>query len=268
MHQYIDNLNVAYVAFTRAKNELICLAPAPKKEVENLDKIHSLSTLLLACFNVETPTTDKEIISLTSLYDSDNKVFVLGEPCTPTYTDIENDDINEKIIHYPTLSSSDRIRIRHRSLDYLLEHQHLTDSKLNYGIIMHDILRQITHKSDQEKAIQEMVREGRITNDEARIVTAEMEEFWKLPETEKWFADNVQVLNETTILTPGGSYYRPDRVVINNNDATVVDYKFGAVESKTHIQQVKQYMNLIAGMGYRTKGYVCYVSLRKVEIVL
>jgi hypothetical protein len=46
-----------------------------------------------------------------------------------------------------------------------------------------------------------------------------------------------------------------------------VDYKFGEKESKNYIQQVKQYMILIAGMGYQTNGFVCYVSLGKVEKV-
>jgi len=47
MHQFIDNLNVAYVAFTRAKHELICVAPIPKSEPESVEKINSLAGLLL-----------------------------------------------------------------------------------------------------------------------------------------------------------------------------------------------------------------------------
>ena len=45
------------------------------------------------------------------------------------------------------------------------------------------------------------------------------------------------------------------------------DYKFGDRESKSYLQQVKEYMDLITEMGYQTSGYVCYVSLRKVEKV-
>ena len=70
MHLFIDSLNVAYVAFTRAKNELICMAPAPKKEVESLDKINSLSALLTACFSVATAGLDTGIISLTSAFNN------------------------------------------------------------------------------------------------------------------------------------------------------------------------------------------------------
>ncbi len=267
MHLYIDSLNVAYVAFTRAKNELICMAPAPKNGLESLDKINSMSALLSACISVETAGLDKEIIPLSNSFDDVSNVFSLGKPTKVTFQNSQNYGDNEKINNYPSVSSSDRLHIRHQSLDYLLENQKLTDSKLNYGIIMHDILHNITRKLDQSNAIQAMIREGRINEKESKIVEQEMEKFWSLPETENWFGDTLCVLNETTILTPGGAQYRPDRVVIKDNKATIVDYKFGDKESKTHIQQVKQYMSLIAEMGYQTSGFVCYVSLGKVESI-
>jgi len=267
MHLFIDSLNVAYVAFTRAKNELICISPAPKKEVESLDKINSLSSLLTACFSIKTPGLDMEIVSLSNSYNDETKQFELGDPTRATYHDLPTTDINEKVTNYPSVSSSERLRIRHQSLDYLLENQHLTDSKLNYGIIMHDILRQITTKADQPKAITDLVFSGRISLKESRIVENELQNFWNLPETENWFAADVRVLNETTILIPTGEQYRPDRVVIQGNYATIIDYKFGDKESKTYRRQVKQYMDLIGEMGYQTSGYVCYVSLKKVEKV-
>jgi len=264
MHQYIDSLNVAYVAFTRAKNELICLSPAPKKEVEGLDKINSLSTLLTTCFQVNTPGLDAQFIPLTNSFNEQEKLFELGEPTQAVYRDKPSTDINEKVNNYPSVSSSDRLRIRHQSLDYLLENQQLTDSRLNYGIIMHDILKQITHKSDQQNAIADLVRSGRISEEESKTVEVELQHFWNMPETENWFSTDTRVLNETTILIPTGEQYRPDRVVIRGNEATIVDYKFGDKESKTYLQQVQQYMNLIAEMGYSTSGFVCYVSLKKV----
>jgi len=268
MHLYIDSLNIAYVAFTRAKNELICMAPAPKKEPDSLDKINSLAALLTACFTVGTPGLEAEIIPLTDSYSDEEKLFELGEPTLAVYNDKPNTDINEKINEYPSVSSTDRLSIRHQSADYLLESQSLTDSRLNYGIIMHDILRQITHKSDQPKAILELVRSGRISEKESKVVETELDAFWSLPETGDWFGPDIRVLNETAILIPTGEQYRPDRVIIRDKVATVVDYKFGDKESKQYLQQVKRYMNLIAEMGYEVSGYVCYVSLRKVEKVV
>ena len=265
MHLYIDSLNIAYVAFTRAKNELICIAPTPKKDVDSLANISSLSALLMTSFNVETPGLDLEIISLSKSFNHTNHVFELGEQTKAFYTEDPSDISIEKVSVYSSVESSDRLHIRHQSLDYLLENQNLTDSRLNFGLIMHDILKQITQKSDQPKAISTLIREGRISEKEGEIVVQEMEKFWLLPETLNWFSEDKRVLNETTILTPQGNQYRPDRVVIRGNEATIVDYKFGETEKKTYTQQVKQYMNLLAGMGYETNGFVCYVALGKVE---
>ena len=263
MHQYIDNLNVAYVAFTRAKNELICFAPAPQKEVDEANRINSLSTLLDLSFRLKTSDLN-EVIPLNSFYNIEEKRFELGEMGQNSSFEKKIEEQNEKISTYPTTNSTDRLKIRHQSFDFWLENQQLTDSRINYGTIMHRILQEINSKLDWEKIVQQFVRSGFISNEESKIVKQELDEFWKIPETLDWFSPSVKVLNEATILTQQGNCYRPDRVIIKNNKATIVDYKFGENESKHHLSQVQQYMDLISKMNYQVEGFVCYVSLRKV----
>ena len=49
----------------------------------------------------------------------------------------------------------------------------------------------------------------------------------------------------------------------------VVDYKFGALQSKRYHQHVRQYIKLIEEMGYvKIKGYLWYVELNKTELVV
>ena len=56
------------------------------------------------------------------------------------------------------------------------------------------------------------------------------------------------------------------RIVIDNEGATVIDYKFG-VERPTHRKQVAGYMHLLQEMGYTTQGYIWYVPTGKVITV-
>lgn len=255
LHLYIDNLNIAYVAFTRAKNELIGFCKMPKKN----SKVTSLSTLLMTSF--ENVAENSE---LNAHFSSETNTFEWGEP-TIAFKEAENENFtSEKINCYPSVSSKDRLKIRSQNFIQFLDEQHLTDTRLNYGIVMHEVLRQMITRNDQEKAIQKMIMMGAITVEESKIVEQELESFWNLPETKEWFGANVKIMNEVTILTPSGEQFRPDRVVIHGNEAMVVDYKFGEKESENHLRQVKQYMNLISQMGYAVKGYVCYVSLGKV----
>jgi ATP-dependent exoDNAse (exonuclease V) beta subunit len=261
MHQYIDNLNIAYVAFTRAKNELICFSPM-QKENDELTKINSFSALLALSFRLNQHS--KELISLNTYYNDEEKTFTLGERIQRNISTKKTEEQNEKINTYPTISSSDRLKIRHQSFDFRLENQTLTDNRLKYGAIMHRILQEINQKPDQELVIQDFVRNGFINASESRIVSQELEEFWKIPETSEWFSADTKTLNEATILTPQGGLYRPDRVIINGETATVIDYKFGENESKSHLTQVHRYMDLISEMNYQVEGFVFYVSLRKV----
>jgi ATP-dependent exoDNAse (exonuclease V) beta subunit len=262
MHQYIDNLNLAYVAFTRAKNELICFAP--QKEVTELAKMNSLSALLATSFQVQ--NNSNKLISLSDHYSNDEKIFTLGDEARrhEGAKARKEEEKNEKISDYPTVSTSDRLKIRHQSLDFKLENQSLADSRLKYGTIMHRILQEIHQKSDQKIVIQNFVQNGFINEEESRIISQEFEEFWKIPEVDNWFSTDAKILNEATILTPQGGLYRPDRVIISEKTATVIDYKFGENESKSHLTQVRRYMDLISEMNYETYGFVCYVNLGKV----
>ena len=57
-------------------------------------------------------------------------------------------------------------------------------------------------------------------------------------------------------------------VMINGNEAVVVDYKFGEKQEKRHYSQVKNYLKLIRQMGYeKVSGFLWYVELNRVEAV-
>ena len=264
MHQYIDCLNLAYVAFTRAKHELICFAPKIKDEKSGIvEKVDSLSAMLDFCLRKQMLNLEQDELTLSTHYDDETNSFELGEASKQTVPEPLETTVDTKIDNYPSVSSAERLHIRQQGRDYWLQSQELTDSRLNYGLIMHDILRQINRRSDQENAILSLVRSGRINDEDAVFIRQELEAFWQLPETEDWFSPDVRVLNETSIITPSGSHYRPDRVIFRQNHATVIDYKFGDNENPAYVAQVRNYMDLIAQMNYEVKGFVCYVTLRK-----
>jgi predicted RecB family nuclease len=129
---------------------------------------------------------------------------------------------------------------------------------------MHEIFSGMELQSDSDKTIGNFIREGRINITEAEEIRADVAAFWEMTETKEWFKEGIRVLNETTILTPEGYLYRPDRIVIEGNKATVIDYKFGEHELPKYHRQVNNYTLLLNKMGYQTKAYLCYVKLKKV----
>ena len=81
----------------------------------------------------------------------------------------------------------------------------------------------------------------------------------------EWFGDQWKVLNERDILRVGESKHRPDRVLLKDNTAVVIDYKTGEKSDKD-IRQMKGYLNDLRKMGYSScEGNIWY--LQKDELV-
>ena len=74
-----------------------------------------------------------------------------------------------------------------------------------------------------------------------------------------YFASDVTVLNETSILFPNGNLLRPDKVVFLKDKVVVLDYKTGTPNA-SHKEQIDQYCEAIREMGYEhVEGRILYL---------
>ncbi len=258
MQYYIDNLNMAYVAFTRARHELICFSPKPKPNKEGKVNISTFGSLAYHCFE----TAQSNFLS--DGFSAAANKFEAGQPVYLQYDGKEQKNSMIIMRDYPSCEIGTRLKIRHRIGKINREDADVTESPMDYGNLMHELLCEVNRPEDEQPVIDRFIREGRINSREAAIIEADMQAFWQLPETAEWFGDGIQIMNETTILAPGGHAYRPDRIVLLGNEATIIDYKFGETETNAHLRQVENYRSLLHQMGYQTRGFVCYVKLRKV----
>jgi hypothetical protein len=80
------------------------------------------------------------------------------------------------------------------------------------------------------------------------------------------FSDQVRVKTEAEILLPEGSFYRPDRIVFDNNQVTILDYKSGKPHVN-HGEQLKKYAGYIAEMGYSNIRRALVYLEPKVKVV-
>ncbi len=264
MHRYIDNLNLAYVAFTRAKNQMICFTEKVKAP-DKLSSVNSIASLLTTCFNPEITVETEKPALLTENYIVEDSNFRLGKP---TFPEKKIKNIVAKPVDFLLLNVNESIQLKLAKNSLNEKELPINTNIKNFGVVMHDLLSRINKKSDQENAIKQIIREGIISENDKTLIEEEMTKFWSLPEVENWFAENASYLNETTILTPDGTLYRPDKVILKDKTATVVDYKFGEIEKNYYNRQVKKYMELLSEMGYNTKGYLYYFSLGKsIEVI-
>lgn len=257
LHAFIDNLNVLYVAFTRAKNELIAFAPKPKRE-----EINNISSLLSACIksSLNEDMSESSYIDLPLYTDEDTTLFEIGEEYVPKKT-MDASDTEE--INIDTLSS---VPFDNRMKLLLKNKYYFSDSgQRDYGTLMHEIVSKIQTRTDIEDAVEEYHISGDITKEQKAEVISLLHTYLSNPQVSAWYSGDYRVLNEVQILQPKGTFSRPDRVMIRGEEAIVIDYKFGEKEDRKYIRQVKYYTDQIKKMGYKdVKGYICYITLEKV----
>ncbi len=160
-------------------------------------------------------------------------------------------------------------RQSNRSRAFIASGETTENQYIKQGNVMHALFAKIHSRQDIESAVKELVFEGIITQEEEKEYAQKIEQAIEQSDVKQWFDGNFRLFNECEILQKDENgktqSRRPDRVMINKNEAIVVDYKFG--EPKAHYTaQVQQYVDLLGKMGHRNvQGFLWYVSENRLE---
>lgn len=162
------------------------------------------------------------------------------------------------------------------------------DSKLaqaRFGTICHDILAEMITRNDQKDAIRRFRLRGIIeTDDEEQRVSDAISKAWDNAEMCNWFDGSWQLMREEAILVAENAErvidgekqvvrevheYRPDRVMLRGEDeAIILDYKFGEEHPKKYGAQLRGYMKLLQGLGRnRVTAYLWYAQTGELKEV-
>jgi ATP-dependent exoDNAse (exonuclease V) beta subunit len=271
----VDNLNLLYVAFTRAANSLNVIG---KRGAKN-----SRSALIELCL----PLVAQDIPEAILDGMEDDKapiVFTVGEmankagsACStkeeaPSKNPFlqESEPISVSIRNY---DSKVNFRQSNRSRDFIMgddiDQQH---RYIQAGSVLHEIFSTIQTEKDIPEALQRLQFEGILYDEEmtAERITTMLRKRLSDPRVASWFSPRWTLFNECTILSVEDGdvkEHRPDRVMTDGNEWIVVDFKFGRPNPEYH-QQVRGYMALLASMGHKNiRGYLWYVYSNKIEEV-
>jgi len=132
-----------------------------------------------------------------------------------------------------------------------------------YGILMHYILSKIKSISDVDVVIEQAVLSGDLTKEEALKMAPSILSLLSLSTISPYFQNNVVVKNEFEILTNTGEILRPDRVVILDNTAVVIDYKTGKKNAQKYHGQMNDYETALLSLGYNNVKKYYYIFMSK-----
>ncbi|MCX6291464.1 MAG: PD-(D/E)XK nuclease family protein, partial [Bacteroidetes bacterium] len=249
----IDNINLLYVAFTRAEEQLYVFSPADKE-----GELNTAGKLISRVARQQQVWTH---------HDEEENFFVAGEPMVHPAADQTSKTISIPLKSYPSNRWQGRISITTHAGDLAETIQSSGSSKTDYGILVHKILSEINSEDEIEKNIAKYYFEGLISEEEKIKLQEEISGLLLVPEIRELFSNEMEVKSEREIILPGGEIIRPDRVLVRDGHAIVIDFKTGK-ELPSHAAQVTRYADVLLSMNYRSvKKYLLYVNDKKIKAV-
>ena len=171
---YIDNLNISYVALTRAKREMYVFAP--KVECANSRSSKTESGIKYVGGMLNHVLRDNYAEDM--IEDGGNQIWRYGENTAQTKQETQT-----KATDLPPMqqtSPAPNIAIRLPSRNFFFNDGTNLSQTVNLGIVMHDLLSSIVTKNDVPKALKQLNDKYPLTNEEQLIVNKELQQFFTL----------------------------------------------------------------------------------------
>jgi ATP-dependent helicase/nuclease subunit A len=260
---YVDNLNLMYVAFTRSIDNLVVFSPFPDKS----DKLtHTGELLYYVLKNFSKPEkVEHPLINISDYWNEADLKFNLGTFTSAAMKEKTGfEELNLDTYFCGQLKG--KLQQHYKYSDFWNISNENMPSVRTYGNMMHQLFQEIKVIHDIEKAVDSLISDGLLEEKEKSGLVSETRALLAEMPFADWFGGKWKIINETGIIVPNEHMYRPDRVMIKDKNAIVVDYKFGQVQNTRYMNQVKNYSKVLKEMGFsKVEGFVWYVNLNLLE---
>lgn len=298
---FADNLNMAYVAFTRPKEVLvaygICPPPPQREKKDGVEPPGTISKYISASLSM----MDGSPVTCRTITVDDEGFESADATCTLDVTEYSDGHLwqreaspggNSAVAQLDLAMPETYDAVAHFKINAEAESRILADASddenpsdgtsralmISMGLTNHGILENVRTLADLHTAVRRAVLHGTLAADEAATREEEMRtRITSDPTVAAWFdsANVAKVWTETSMVGPAPAESpmpfvrrRPDRVMRMRDGRTVlVDYKFGK-RSKRHHGQVKEYVKWLECCGFeRVEAYLWYYAEGCVERV-
>ena len=242
----IDNLNMLYVALTRAEDNLFVYTNYSVNKDGKRGACRHIGKYLMDCYG---------------------EAYTTGEPVVKRHKDASLQDAS---LQAELWANSDQVRFVQSQEGALYtdygEEAYRRAARMEEGTLCHDIFAHIRKADELEAVLDDFETRGLIVSKQQReelksLISSALNGNAQMRD---WFTAPWELRLEEAIYIDRREL-RPDRVMINpqTKEAIVLDYKFGQWEDK-YIQQVREYMEALRRMGYSpVQGYLWFARKQK-----
>lgn len=229
-----DNLNMYYVACTRAESRLYMrnvydTQSNQEKGFKEEQKFHQA-----ICENFEQG------------WNEDETQLTIGERIRKPISDSSKDKLKlefapdslHDFLWFPSIA----LEKNNRQEEYSMSEAQL------FGNQFHLLLSEVDKAEDIKAKVEELIDKGEIDFANKERILKEAISLFDNHLT-NLYANSTDILSEKKILFSGEKNSIPDKILVNDKVATVIDFKTGEIR-KSHEKQVRHYGNLIKNMGF------------------
>jgi len=242
----LDNLNLLYVALTRAVEQLYIVSEKKLNSAgeENLNYYSGYFINYLK--NINQWNNSQET------YSFGNKKRVI--------TKIKSADTT--IIQQSFISNS----WKNHNISIVANSSLLWDTQqekaIKYGNLIHEILSKIKTEKDIFKVVNQYLYSGVLNKKEKKEVFNSVNDIVTHKQLKYYFQKNLEVYTEQEIVTSNKKTIILDRIIVNKNNITILDYKTGKPHKK-HLQQITTYAEALKNLNYTIeKKIIVYINTK------
>ena len=247
----LDNLNLLYVAFTRAKQRLYILAKQSEAKKPNIirDFLADKETNKVA---------DATVREGALMYRFGDASFVNPDQSQPKPSSTAS--MSSRSVDWMSRISLDASPTMFWSSD------EDKMSPVEWGEKVHSILSEIRTVNDIDVALLPYLLDGSIDSDTAKLLKAKFMQMTVHPMIAEAFSDAALIKNECDILYDG-SIKRPDRYAELPDVIYIIDYKTGKPSNKYH-EQLQTYANALKELTDKEiRAFLVYLGEDTIEVV-
>jgi len=249
---WLDGVNLLYVAFTRAVDALFVMAPEAALKSSASAGAGSLINEAIGRLPEDFITREDEAVRVIECGGLPPVEFEERQP-------------RLEMSRYSLTEPRGTLRLRTGGALPGDEVKLAEPGGRAYGIMMHEILSRVTTTDDIEAAVDHVCTAGLMPVTGRDAAVTRLRTMLSSERVHPWFNGSASVMTEATIILPTGAARRPDRVMISGSTVTVIDYKFGE-PSPRHRLQAADYRQLLLQMGYSdVKSWLWYVEKDIIE---
>ncbi|MDR0368950.1 MAG: UvrD-helicase domain-containing protein [Bacteroidales bacterium] len=236
----IDDLNIEYVCFTRAKDRLYFIAQQG----------------YVLWDEIETFLTKHQQIEASLSENTSSTCYCYGNPLDKSDVGTRKENISTAYIqNYVSLPISASIAAS--------SHHYFQEEKTpaRWGTKVHDYLAKIYRKEDVETWTAAIAADREMEADVKNNLIAILRNVFSSKESDVLFGEDTStVQNEIEIIDSTGNSFRIDRLCLCGKKCVLFDYKTGA-EKEEHHTQIAHYEHLLRDAGYEVeKKYLIYIQ--------